>query len=403
MITLAIITAGVLPVPNVKGGAVETGIQQLIDMNERYKKAKLIVFSIQDDEAVRISKKYVNTKFVFISKSHYERISILIRKGINRICSMVGLKFRVIIQYNYIKKVETYLKKNKVDAILVKNTESYIEILSKCNTPIFFQLHNDFLNKNTYRADHIVNSCKGIIANSNYIAKQIMTIKSMKNREVFINYNCNDNEKFYKSNIDSVKLNEFKQKYKIKDTSVKIVFVGRLTPQKGIKELIEALGLLPSNIDWQLLVVGSKWFSSKSHSLYERELEKLAEKYKNRIVFLGYLNHEEIPLAYNSSNIAVVPSIWEEPAGRVVLEAEAAGLPLVVSDAGGIREYTGEECAIVIKRGDDFVNSMKEAILQLANDRTECALRGDAGRNIAKKFNVDRYYNEIIAYIEESL
>ena len=295
------------------------------------------------------------------------------------------------------------MKEKQVDAILVKNTESYVEVLEKCNIPLFFQLHNDFLNEKTYRANHIVDSCKGIIANSNYIATRIMTINNMKNRKVFINYNCNDNEKFKAENINHIILNEFKKKYEIKDESVKIIFVGRLTPQKGIKELIEALGLLPSGINWQLLVVGSKWFSSKSHSMYEKELENLAEKYKDKIVFLGYLNHNEVPLAYNCSNIAVVPSIWDEPAGRVVLEAEAAGLPLIVSDAGGISEYTNEQCAIIIKRGDDFVYCMKEALLRLINNREECESRGKEGERIANKFTMERYYNEIIDYIEESL
>ena len=403
MITLAIITAGVLPVPCVKGGAVETGIQQLIDMNEKYKKAKLIIFSISDDEAICVSKNYTNTEFVFIDEPNYEKILIVIRKAINKVCSILGLKFRIVIRGRYIKKIKKYLKEKQADAILVKNTESYVEILEKCNIPLFFQLHNDFLNENTYRANHIVDSCKGIIANSNYIATRIMTINNMKNRKVFINYNCNDNEKFKAENINHIILNEFKRKYEIKDESVKIIFVGRLTPQKGIKELIIALGLLPSDINWQLLVVGSKWFSSKSHSMYEKELENLAEKYKDKIVFLGYLNHNEVPLAYNCSNIAVVPSIWDEPAGRVVLEAEAAGLPLIVSDAGGISEYTNEQCAIIIKRGDDFVYCMKEALLRLINNREECESRGKEGEKIANKFTMERYYNEIIDYIEENL
>ena len=106
MITLAIITAGVLPVPCVKGGAVETGIQQLIDMNEKYKKAKLIIFSISDDEAICVSKNYTNTEFVFIDEPNYEKILIVIRKAINKVCSILGLKFRIVIRGRSIKKIK---------------------------------------------------------------------------------------------------------------------------------------------------------------------------------------------------------------------------------------------------------------------------------------------------------
>ena len=90
-----------------------------------------------------------------------------------------------------------------------------------------------------------------------------------------------------------------------------------------------------------------------------------------------------IPLAYNSANIAVVPSIWDEPAGRVVLEAEAAGLPLIVSDAGGIAEYTNDECAITVKRGENFVQDLKNSILYLINHKEECVERGKRGKEIA--------------------
>lgn len=403
MTKIAIVTPGALPVPCVKGGAVETGIQQLIDMNEKYGKVKFVVFSIDDIDAIKKAKECKNTEFIFIKEPQYEKVLIGLRRGINRICRLVGIKYRVIIRKRYIKKVKKYLKNNRTDAILIKNTESYVEVLGKLDIPIFYQLHNDFLNENTYRAVQIVECCKKIIANSLYIGNRVKTISNMKNREVFINYNCNENEKFCIENIDNKRLKKFREKYSLENNGVNIIFVGRITQQKGIKELIEALCLLPETTNWKLMVVGSKWFSSDSSSAYERELLKISEKCKDRITFLGYLGHEDIPLAYNSANIAVVPSIWDEPAGRVALEAEAAGLPLIVSDAGGIAEYTNDECAITVKRGENFVQDLKNSILYLINHKEECVERGKRGKEIAAKFNVDRYYDEIITYIEENL
>lgn len=70
MKNIAIVTAGALPVPNTKGGGVETLVQHFIDANEKYGKYKITLFSVYDDESYKKMAKYKNTKFIFIKKKN---------------------------------------------------------------------------------------------------------------------------------------------------------------------------------------------------------------------------------------------------------------------------------------------------------------------------------------------
>lgn len=114
-------------------------------------------------------------------------------------------------------------------------------------------------------------------------------------------------------------------------------FVGRLVPEKGILELIEALGTLhrsgPSEggaARASLLVVGDGPLMDQARGRAE------AMKLPNR--FLGAVSHDEVPRWYPAMDVVAVPSrpteTWTEQFGRVPIEANAAGTPVVVSDGG---------------------------------------------------------------------
>ena len=95
-----------------------------------------------------------------------------------------------------------------------------------------------------------------------------------------------------------------------------------------------------------------------------------------------------------------MPSVWEEPAGLPVLEAMAIGLPLIVSDSGGIGEYTAEyaktDGCVTVKRGLGFVTSIAEAIDRFAerlhSDRGWAGEIAAAARRSASRFDSAGYY-----------
>jgi glycosyltransferase involved in cell wall biosynthesis len=105
-------------------------------------------------------------------------------------------------------------------------------------------------------------------------------------------------------------------------------YLGRLDPLKGVDRLLEAL-TAPAlkNREWRLLVAGT---GSPAY------LESLKAKYPDpRIHYLGFVRQDEL-LA--NIDVLVAPALWQEPLGRIILEAYAHGVPVIASRRGGMAE-----------------------------------------------------------------
>ncbi len=120
---------------------------------------------------------------------------------------------------------------------------------------------------------------------------------------------------------------DFYDRYKIPKEKVKLLFVGRLFPEKSVDTLIKAVPfIIKKHENVHVMIVGGGHLREK--------LEKLAHKLgvNKYITFLGLVSEEDKILAYNVSDIFILPSLAELE-GMVVLEAMACGKPVVVSDA----------------------------------------------------------------------
>lgn len=146
-------------------------------------------------------------------------------------------------------------------------------------------------------------------------------------------------------------LTELRKQYKIPEHSRVISYVGRLDTEKGLETLIKALALLAkTNSQIKLLIAGKSIMSinlESAHGVitkdYQQFLEQLAIDLgiRDQVEFLGHLPNPTT--LYQVSDVTVVPSLWAEPFGRVIIEAMACGTPVVASKTGGIPEIlTGE-------------------------------------------------------------
>lgn len=109
----------------------------------------------------------------------------------------------------------------------------------------------------------------------------------------------------------------------------KIVFgyLGRLDESKGIEKLLEEI------LDFHNQELVSLEIAGQGEKEY---VEKLKYEYsRNNINFLGYVNAEKF---YKRIHYLIVPSLWNEPFGRVIIEANANGVPVIGSDRGAIPE-----------------------------------------------------------------
>jgi glycosyltransferase involved in cell wall biosynthesis len=124
-----------------------------------------------------------------------------------------------------------------------------------------------------------------------------------------------------------MEVGNFYERFKIPKDKIKLLFVGRLFPEKSVDTLIKAMPqIIKKNPNTHLMLTGGGHLRSK--------LEKLVAslKMEEHITFLGLVSEEDKILAFNASDIFVLPSLAELE-GMVVLEAMACGKPIIISDA----------------------------------------------------------------------
>lgn len=113
------------------------------------------------------------------------------------------------------------------------------------------------------------------------------------------------------------------------DTILRLIFAGRLEPEKG---LLQFLAVAPVELPWALDVVGEGEQAAACRTMAEER--GLA----SRIRWLGRLAHADTMARIGSADVLVLPSIWPENQPLVLLEALAMRTSLLVSDLGGMRE-----------------------------------------------------------------
>lgn len=137
-----------------------------------------------------------------------------------------------------------------------------------------------------------------------------------------------------------------------------IAYFGRLTPEKGLHLLIQALASM-QDLNWQFLVD----HFSDYRTAYTRELEAqiAAAGISHRVVYFDS-NHTEMPNFMNAADIVVLPSVstpkWKEQYGRVLPEAMACGRVVVGSDSGAIPELVGS-FGHIVPEGDASALALK--------------------------------------------
>ena len=150
-------------------------------------------------------------------------------------------------------------------------------------------------------------------------------------------------------------------------TELTFAYFGRLTPEKGVHLLLEALARIKDR-PWQLLL---DEFSEYKHP-YAVHVRHLIDTlgFKDRIVFFD-ARHEEMGRYMNAADIVVMPSVstttWSEQYGRVAPEAMACGRVVVVSNCGALPEVVGD-AAIVIPEGD--VDELARTLVRAYEDQT---------------------------------
>ncbi|PZV18485.1 MAG: glycosyltransferase family 1 protein [Leptolyngbya sp.] len=180
-----------------------------------------------------------------------------------------------------------------------------------------------------------------------------------------------------------------------------ISYVGRLETEKGIETLIRAFALLrQSSIPAKLLIAGKSLFSGEG---YISQLEALTDdlNIKDDVRFLGHLSNTKS--LYQVSDVTVLPSLWLEAFGRVIIEAMACGTPALGSRSGGIPEIlTGEFSDWLFTPGDEIdLHTKLKAVLHWRN--TDPILPQRCRQHVINNFSLNQTINGIEAVLQEAL
>lgn len=152
------------------------------------------------------------------------------------------------------------------------------------------------------------------------------------------------------------------------------LFLGRLTPQKGVDWLLRATKAVTASIHIDIAGEGYD----------EAELHRLSAQLglEDRVTFHGWVSGEKLNSLIIQARALVFPSIWHEPAGFVSLDASVNGRAIIASRVGGISEYVSQDINGLLVEPNNVAN-LVWAMECLASDWPLANRLGEAGRRIA--------------------
>ncbi len=247
----------------------------------------------------------------------------------------------------YAEKLTKELIINNFDIVEIHNRPQLLfKLTNKIKSKFIFYFHNDPL---SMKGSKSINERLKILQ----AVEKIIFVSEWVRERFFLNID----EKL-KTKTEVVYPSVNKQK-KIKKERI-IVFVGRLNYSKGYDIFKEAI-----------IKILDKFPTWKAYSLGDEDRRNIYINHPSHKE-LGFVNHKKTLNILNRSEIAVVPSRWEEPFGRTSLEATSRGCATIISNRGGLRETTNS--AIVLKKLDSneiffeikklITNSKKRKIIQ---------------------------------------
>ena len=287
------------------------------------------------------------------------------KKSLSRNFINLNNKFPLFTFKKNIYYAKLFLKKihKQTKIIEIHNRPEIFHFIKKHNSKykLILVFHNNPLlirgSKEIKERQDILNKCSNIIFVSKWVQKKFFEgLNNKKSKKCSVIYPA------------IKRLNKFPEKQNI------ITFVGKLNKSKGYDLAGEAV-----------VNILNKWKNWKAVFAGNEEREKYNFSHKNLKIY-KWLSHDKILKLLKKSSICLVPSVWEEPFGRISMEASNYANAVILSDKGGLLETSKHY--IKIKNLD--ANSIYKSIDYLITDI-----------NKLKKIQKKAFYNSEI-FIEKS-
>lgn len=397
---VAIITSGYLPVPPTKGGAVENIIYNLVKKNEIYGECHFTIYSIDDNS----NENFKNSTIKYVKTSSASRLLdnclYFVAKNILHRGHLISYRY-FFQRMEFLSRVGKDLSDGSFDKILLENNVVMFRTLEKNNNfnkykgKIYYHAHNE-LGK-TLGYDKYLKKLTKVITVSDYIKecyKEYIPGSEVKFETVHnsIDESCFKNEL---SNYDCLTL---RNQMGIKNEYPIILFAGRISEEKGITELFEALSKI-DNDRYNLLIVGKSFFGTGISDAFEDNLKTLATKIKGNVVFTGMVKYTDMYKYYKLADLCVLPSVWNEPCALTVIECIICGTPLITTDTGGTPENITDSTIMIST--DRIVEQLAAEIRTLLDNPEKLKLlKLNSKKEIYKHGTLDDYYKNFMRALD---
>ncbi len=393
---IALVVPEGLPVPAVKGGAIEELVTILIEENEIKHQAEFYVFSVENEIAKERAKNYRYTHMIYLPPTSLaDRIMNRVIRYTDRLLHRLHPKKKTMIDIAYYRRVKKYIDAHPVDVIVAEGGKyeqfrRFSEDYGKEN--LYLHVHHHLLCEPYF--DHIFGNAIGI---SNFARNEFLRTTQENDIQGYTVYNSVNEDKFKKV-ITQEERDTLRSSLGFTKEDIVVMYCGRVIEVKGARELVQAIvNIKDPHI--KLLMIGSADFGSNEETPYVQEVKQLVAQAGERVRFTGYIQNAELYRYYQSADIQAIPSLWEEAAGLIAIEGMLSGLPLIVTISGGLVEYAPADVAFQIER-QGVVANLEEAITSLATDaqrRMEMSKRSLERANV---FSKSRFYHEFIEVFE---
>jgi len=300
----------------------------------------------------------------------------------------------------YTAGVTEFLKKNSFDLIHIFNRPRMVlpvrGVAPKAR--IILSLHNDMFEPGKIEpaeAEQVLAQMEKMVTVSDYVGRRVESLYPAAAGKWRTVYSGVDLKRFA---VDRDARQRLRTEHGLTGKQV-ILFVGRLSPKKGADVLVRAMPQIAKrHPDAALVLVGSKWYGEDKVSDYVAYVRAIAARSPVPVVTTGFVTPDQVHQWFAAGDIFVCASQWEEPLARVHYEAMAAGLPIVTTARGGNPEVVaGKGNGVVVENAED-PQAFAAALSQMLSDKARREKMGRAGRTLAEqRFGWDRVAADILS------
>jgi teichuronic acid biosynthesis glycosyltransferase TuaC len=289
---------------------------------------------------------------------------------------------RMAISYAFKNLYQNNPKPDFIYAHFLWNAISALPLKKRLDVPLFVAMGESnvhqyqYLVKNTSKLTAITAQISGFIVVSEKMKQFCINQLNINPQKILFAPNGVDMQKFYPTNNKK----ELRIKLGFDTQKFMLAFTGSFIERKGIFDIIKAIESL-DNV--QLICIGKGNLPPNP-----------------KIVFAGALPHEQINTYLNASDAFIFPT-RAEGSSNALIEAAAAGLPIITSNIPEVKEQIGSENAIFITPGD--VSELTMAIQNLISNENLCHSLKAKSLEVSKKYSLEKRANTILKWIGQKI